>query len=150
MEKNASQASCGFDCSTSSGHWDRIAALPYCEYQYPVLNNAFIISAPLLSSDCSLHGLTSKVGAVAQLGLPVPSGQHADSSMLDEVHLASHCAFADDEIGGLEDLEAELGQHGGHKVGVGVGEEGHVGHQAAAVEADDLLEGWMEGKTRRH
>lgn len=60
--------------------------------------------------------------------------------MLDKVHLASDCALADDEIEGLEDLEAEFGQHSGHKVWIGVGEEGHVCHEAAAVEADDLLD----------
>lgn len=60
--------------------------------------------------------------------------------MLDEVHLASNCALADDEIRRLEHFESKLRQHGGYEIGIGVGEEGHVRHQAAAVKADDFLD----------
>ena len=59
--------------------------------------------------------------------------------MLDEVHLPSNCALADDEVCRLEHFKAELGQHGSHKVWISVGEQRHVSHQAAAVKADDLL-----------
>lgn len=85
------------------------------------------------------HTLTAKVGAIAQLGLLVAAGEHTDTSVLDEVHLPAHGAFADDEVAWLEDLEAQFGQHRRHEVGVSVGEQGHVGHQASAVEAHDLL-----------
>ncbi|XP_035286745.1 late histone H2A.2.2-like [Anguilla anguilla] len=37
-------------------------------------------------------------------------------------------SLADDEVTWLEDFEAQLGQHRQHKVGVGVGEQRHVGH----------------------
>lgn len=60
--------------------------------------------------------------------------------MLDEVHLPSNCALADDEVRGLKHFKAELGQHSRHKVGISIGEQRHVSHQAAAVKADDLLD----------
>lgn len=60
--------------------------------------------------------------------------------MLDEVHLTSDCALANDEVRGLEHFKAELGQHSSHKVGISVGKKWHVSHQAAAVEADDFLD----------
>lgn len=88
----------------------------------------------------TLHVLTSKVRPIAQFGFLVAPGQHTDSSVLDEVHLTSDCALANDEVRGLKHFKAELGQHGGHKVGISVGEKWHVCHQAAAVEADDFLD----------
>ena len=83
--------------------------------------------------------LTSKVGAICQLGLLVALGEHADHAVLDEVHLLADGAFADDVVTWLEDLEAQLGQHGGHEVGVCIGEQWHGGHQLPAVKVDDLL-----------
>ena len=59
--------------------------------------------------------------------------------MLNEVHLLANGAFADDVVPRLEDLEAQLGQHGGHKVGIRVGKQWHGGHQLSAVKVDDLL-----------
>lgn len=59
--------------------------------------------------------------------------------MLDEVHFAAERALAYDEVSGLKDLEAQLCQDDGHKVGVGVGKQRHVGHEAAAVITDNLL-----------
>ncbi len=59
--------------------------------------------------------------------------------MLDEVHLLADGSLSDDVICWLEDLEAELGQHGGHKVGLCVGEQRHGGHQLTAVEVHDFL-----------
>lgn len=59
--------------------------------------------------------------------------------MLDEVHLFADGSLPDDVVARLEDLEAQLGEHGRDKVGIGVGEQGHGGHQLAAVEVDDLL-----------
>lgn len=93
--------------------------------------------------------LTAKVRAVAQLGFLVATGQHANSSVLDEVHLASNCALTDDEVRGLEHFESKLCQHGSYKIGIGVGKEGHVGHEAAAVKADDFLDK-EEKKGRRN
>ena len=61
--------------------------------------------------------------------------------MLDEVHLLADGPLPDDVVVGLEDLEAQLGQHGRHKVGLRVGEQGHGGHQLTAVEVDDFLDG---------
>lgn len=73
--------------------------------------------------------------------------------MLDEVHLPSNSALPDDEVHRLKHLKAKLGQHGSHKVGIGIGEQGHVSHQTATVEADDLLakenEEMNGGKERR-
>lgn len=86
-------------------------------------------------------GFTSEVRAVRQLGVFVALGQDADHAVLDEVHLLADGALSDDVVARLEDLEAQLGQHGGDEVGVGVGEQGHGGHQLAAVKVDDFLQG---------
>lgn len=91
--------------------------------------------------------LTSKVRPVAQLGLLVAPCQHADSAVLNEVHFPSHRALTDDEVGRLKHLEAQFGQHGRHKVGVSVGKQWHVSHQATAVKANDFLKG--EGRGER-
>lgn len=96
-----------------------------------------------------LTALTSKVGSVAELGLPVSAGEHADAAVLDEVHLAADGALPDDEVVRLEHLEAQLDQDGRHKVGVRVGKQGHVGHQTAAVEADDFLQVGVGGQEDR-
>lgn len=60
--------------------------------------------------------------------------------MLDEVHLFADGSLSDDVVARLENLEAQFGQHGGDKVGVGVGEQGHGGHQFTTVKVDDLLQ----------
>lgn len=59
--------------------------------------------------------------------------------MLNEVHLLAVGSLSDDEVSRLEDLKAKFGQHGGDKVGIGVGEKWHGGHQFATVEVDDFL-----------
>lgn len=82
---------------------------------------------------------TSKVGAICQLGLLVAFGEDAHHAVLDEVHLLANGALPDDVIPGLEHLKPQLGQHGCHKVGICVGEEGHRGNQLPAVEIDDFL-----------
>lgn len=82
---------------------------------------------------------TSKVGAICQLGLLVAFGEDAHHAVLDEVHLLANGALPDDVIPRLEHLEPQLGQHGCHKVGICVGEEGHRRNQLPAVEIDDFL-----------
>ena len=59
--------------------------------------------------------------------------------MLDEVHLLADGSLSDDVVAWLEDLEAQLGQHGGDKVWIGVGEQRHGSHQFSTVKVDDLL-----------
>ena len=59
--------------------------------------------------------------------------------MLDEVHLLADGSLSDDVVARLEDLEAQLGQHGGDKVRISVGEQRHGGHQFTTVKVDDLL-----------
>lgn len=59
--------------------------------------------------------------------------------MLDKIHLLPHCTLSNNVICGLEHFKAELGQHGSHKVGVGIGEKRHVGDEVAAVEVNNLL-----------
>lgn len=83
---------------------------------------------------------TSKIRAVRQLGVFAALGQDADDAVLDEVHLFPDGSLPDDVVARLEDLEAQLGQHGGHEVWIGVGEQGHGGHQLTTVEVDDLLQ----------
>lgn len=85
-------------------------------------------------------GFTSEVRAVRQLGVFAALGQDADHAVLDEVHLLADGALSDDVVARLEDLEAQLGQHGGDEVGVGVGEQGHGGHQFATIKVDDFLQ----------
>lgn len=60
--------------------------------------------------------------------------------MLDEVHFAAQRSFSYDEISGLKDLEAKLGQDYRHEMRVSVGKERHVGDQPATVIADDFLQ----------
>lgn len=60
--------------------------------------------------------------------------------MLDEVHLFPDRSLSDYVVARLEDLEAQFGQHGGDEVWIGVGEQGHGGHQLPTVEVDDLLQ----------
>jgi len=83
--------------------------------------------------------LTSKVGAVGQLGLLVALRQHADDTVLYEVHLLADGALPDDVIPGLEHLKPQPGEHGGDEVGVGVGEQRHGRHQLPTVEVHDFL-----------
>lgn len=94
---------------------------------------------------CSRHSwlfadVTSKIRAVRQLSVLAALGQDADNAVLDKVHLFPDGSLPDDVVARLEDLEAQLGQHGGHKVWIGVGEQGHGGHQLTTVEVDDLLQ----------
>lgn len=88
----------------------------------------------------SCAGFTSEVGAIRQLGVLAALCQDADDAMLDEIHLLADGSFSDDVVARLEDLEPQFGQHGGHEVGIGVGKQGHGGHQFATVEVDDLLQ----------
>lgn len=60
--------------------------------------------------------------------------------MLNEVHFPPQRSFAYDQVSGLKDFEAQLCQDHCHKMGVGVGEERHVGHEPTAVIADNLLQ----------
>lgn len=69
--------------------------------------------------------------------------------MLDEVHFPTQRSFSYDQVTGLEDFETQLGQDDRHKMRVGVGKQGHVGYQATAVVADDLLHGRDSGETFR-
>lgn len=64
--------------------------------------------------------------------------------MLYEVHLFSNGALPDDIIPRLKDFKLQLGEHGGDKVGVGVGEQGHRRHQLPAIKVDDFLRGHKE------
>lgn len=86
-------------------------------------------------------GRTSKVGSIHQLHANVAFSQDADHPVLDEEHLFSDGALSDDVVSGLEDLESQFGQHGRHKVGIGVGKQRHGGHQLTAVEVYDFLDG---------
>lgn len=67
--------------------------------------------------------------------------------MLYEVHLFANGALPDDIIPRLKDFELQLGEHGGDKVGVGVGEQGHRRHQLSAIKVDDFL---PEHKEKAH
>lgn len=84
-------------------------------------------------------GLTPEIGTITQFGFFVASGQYADPSVLNEVHLTPNSSFTYDEVSWLKHLEPELGQHCGHKVGISVGKQRHVCHQVPAVKADYLL-----------
>lgn len=99
---------------------------------HPILSSLY-----LPSGVC--ENLTSKIRAVRQLGVFAALRNDADDAVLDEVHLLPDGALPDDVVARLEDLEAQFGQHGGDKVGVGVGEQRHGGYQFAAVEVDDFL-----------
>lgn len=88
--------------------------------------------------------VTSKIRAIRQLSVFAALGQDADDAVLDEVHLFPDGSLPDDVVARLEDLEAQLGQHGGHKVWIGVGEQGHGGHQLTTVEVDDLLQEYRD------
>lgn len=101
------------------------------EYAYTVVFDTVFV---FLFSLC-----TSKVGAVSQLHLFVELGDNTGHTVLDEVHLLADGTLPDDIISGLEDLEAELGQHGCHKVWVSIGKQGHGCHQLTAVEVDNFL-----------
>lgn len=84
---------------------------------------------------------TSEVGSIHQFHASVAFGQDTDHAVLDEEHLLPNGALSDDVVSGLEDLESQLGQHGRHKVGIRVGKQRHGGHELAAVEVDDFLDG---------
>ncbi len=82
----------------------------------------------------------AKVGSVAEAGGHVARGQDdVDDALLNEVHLVTDGALLDDNIAGLEDFVLELRDDRGDEIGVGVGEEGHGGHQRPAVEVDDVF-----------
>lgn len=84
---------------------------------------------------------TSKVGSIHQLHANAAFSQDADHPVLDEEHLFSDGALSDDVVPGLEDLKSQFGQHGRHKVGIGVGKQRHGGHQLTAVEVYNFLGG---------
>lgn len=84
--------------------------------------------------------VTSKIRAIRQLGVFAALCQDTDDTVLDEVHLLADGSLSDDVVARLEDLEAKLGQHGGDKVGIGVGEQRHGGHQFTTVKVDDFLQ----------
>lgn len=88
---------------------------------------------------CRINILTSEVGSVRQLHLLAELGDDAGDAVLDEVHLLPDRALPDDVVVGLEHLELQLAQHPRHEVGVGVGEQGHGGHELPAIEVDDFL-----------
>lgn len=64
--------------------------------------------------------------------------------MLYEVHFLADRALPDDIIPRLKHFELQLGQHGGDKVGVGVGKQRHGRHQLSTVKIDDFLCEHME------
>lgn len=98
----------------------------------------------MIISDCCV--LTSKVGSVSQLHLLVELGDDTRYTMLNEVHLLPDCAFPDNVVVGLKDLELQLAQHARHEVGVCVGKQRHGGHEFTAIEVDNFL---VEEKKRR-
>lgn len=83
---------------------------------------------------------TPEICSIAESNLLTSAGNDRDGAVLDEVHFATQRSFSYDEICGLKDLEAKLGQDYRHEMRVSVGEERHVGDEAAAVIADDLLQ----------
>lgn len=64
--------------------------------------------------------------------------------MLDEVHFLPNGSLSYNVVVRLEHLETQLGQHGRHKVWLGVGKQRHGRHQLATVEVYDFL---REGHT---
>lgn len=59
--------------------------------------------------------------------------------MLYEVHFFADRALSDDIIPRLKHFKLQLGEHGGDKVGVGVGKQRHGRHQLSTVKVDDFL-----------
>lgn len=83
---------------------------------------------------------TSKVRAIREFHAYVAFGKDTHDPMLYEIHLLADGPLTDDVIPRLKDLKSEFGQHGCHKVGIGVCKKRHGGHQLAAVEVDNFLE----------
>ena len=84
--------------------------------------------------------VTSEVRAVAERGQDLVVGlDDVHDALLNEVHFGADGALANYEIAGLEDLEAQLGYHVGHKVRIGVREERHGRNERATIEINDVL-----------
>lgn len=84
---------------------------------------------------------TSKIRSVVEGNLLTPTRGDSDGAMLNEVHLPPQRSLTYDQVSGLKDFKAQLGQDHCHKMRVSVGKEWHVGHQPTAVIADNLLQG---------
>lgn len=90
---------------------------------------------------------TPEIRSVVELNLLTAARDDGDGAVLDEVHFPAQRPFSYDQVSGLEDFETQLGQDHGHKMWVCVGKQRHVGYQAAAVIADNLLQGQEKEKT---
>lgn len=82
---------------------------------------------------------TSKIRAIGQFHGKGSFGDDTAHAVLDEVHFFANGAFSDDVVMRLEHFKPQLGQHGGHKVGLCVGEQWHGCHQLPTIEVDNFL-----------